>query len=100
MFILDFVSFIGLLTYLHWPVMIAEIIQRLTIVPTVTGSNLGWSSAASFYSISYITRCSIGTDRFSIMAIKESYIQYQYSLNHVGVVSLVNHNFLNLLHDP
>ena len=65
-------TFIGLLTNLYWPVMIAEIIHHLTIVPTVMGSNLGWSSAASFYSITYITRCPIGIDRFSIMAIKES----------------------------
>ena len=42
-------------TIISWPVMITEIIQRLTLVPAVPGSILGWSSVMCFYFIALRT---------------------------------------------
>ena len=53
-FFTDSLKFIYItLTHSSWPVMIVEIIQRLTHVPAVPGSILGWSSVTCFYSITY-----------------------------------------------
>ena len=89
------------LTLLSWPVMIAEIIQRFTHVPAVPGSNLGWSRVTCFYSIAYINIprsvantflkpiLSIIIDNNCVLCIITMY-------NMQGLVSLENHNFLQL----